>query len=729
MQSNSSRKSGSVQADPLPSTFDEVGMGVTTGFPAQKARSEQSNWVASYPGFGSERGSQRYAGSHAPSVKSIVEGSQHGSNYNPPNVRSTSRPSQPSYPGFGSEKASERSAGNEAPSARSANKHGQNETSRSNYKPPTVRSAGSSTNSGYPGFGFGRASPHSPGSHATSSRTSHDCKQDPANSSHKSLTVRSTSKPVHASYPGFGSERDPQRSVGNDAPSAKSTRHKQGEARSNYKSPTVHSPSSSSSISHAFGGFQHDSIVQQVDTHSARFEDSQSSTHSRQSQKEEDTGYASNSSRARVTPVNTRLARPEISLDTDCPVSPLSDGASPLCPSHSPVSPLGSHFEIHTEHQQTRFAGDGWISPHPLSVATSDIGAPPQSAVYISADGLGHRGTLTYSEWRAQRDAADSISGSFSGSQVPSALEPHIAPSAVYNYPPPDSFAGSYELQTRQLRQLRTQVDADIDREDRHEDWTPERHASRHTSFSQDQHRSYRDQRSVHSHRQSPGTGHDSSVHAGSIHQPPSVLAQDAGLNFPPQHDGTISDSAHHAPVTGYNVGLTPTELAKYHRQLSNTISHHSSRLSHAKEESKTSQPDYDVWNSGHTRASGRAASHNSAVSRQSARAFPPNLSYPREKTQIEMPWDQASSHASSSSGSSRRTHSQRQSSVQRGSRVTTLARETGNTVLPSHLSDNGSRVSTVSQSQATYGTEGWQDLENAEDGHGRFQSRYDWRE
>jgi hypothetical protein len=172
-------------------------------------------------------------------------------------------------------------------------------------------------------------------------------------------------------------------------------------------------------------------------------------------------------------------------------------------------------------------------------------------------------------------------------------------------------------------------------------------------------------------------------------------------------------------------VGLTPTELAKYHRQLSNTISHHSSRLSRVEQDQELSQPDYNVWNSSQSRISGRTASRHSAVSHQSADAFPPNLSYPREKTEIEMPWDHASSHTSSSGASSRshRTRSQRPSP----------ARKTGSMIRPSHVSDLESRASAmsqarsnVSQSQATYGTEGWHDLENAENGRGRFQSRYD---
>ena len=668
MASNASGKSSSVQAAPLPPPFDEVGMGVTTGFPAQKKQSERSNWIARNTGFGSDRFSHR-------------------------------------------------SAKDDAPSAQSSHKRSEQGTARSNYRPPSMRSVSRSTSTSYLGFGSERASNHHAGSNAPSSRTSHErSKQDWVRSCYKPPTARSTSGPVHTSYPGFGSEEASQRCVGNDAAPATSAhkRRKEKEALSNYRPPTVRSPSSSSSVSHAFEGFKHGGIVQQADIHGVRLEDKQSSMHSRHALTEaaKGSGYAYNSSRATGAP---RITRPELRVDTHVPVSPLSDGTSPLCPSHSPVSPLAlSPHLLHNENRQTRFAGDGWISPHPLSVATSDIGAPPQSAVYISADGPGHCGTLTYSQWRAHRDAANSTSGSFAGSRVPSALEPHIAPEAVYNYPPPASFVGSYELQTRQLHQLRTHVDSDIDRRDQYENWDPENHTSDHTAVPRDQRRSDTYQESIHSRPQSIRSSHINSV-----------------------YDGSGSGAGHTASISGYNVGLTPSELANYRRQLSDTISQHSSRLSRVKQEQESPQVDYDIWNSSHGRATRRAVSHHSAISRHSAQAFPPNLSYPREKTQIEMPWDHESSQASStsSSASSRRARSHHQSSAQRDSQITTRARGTSSAVMSPHVSDNASRVSAMSRvrsnvthSQATYSTEGWQDLENAEDGRGRFQSRHDYR-
>lgn len=696
LASTPNRKTSSVQAESLPPPFNEVGMGVTTGFPAQKAQSEQSNWMASFGGSGSGKTSQG-------------------------------------------------SARNDAPSVRSSRRRGEKVTAHSNYKPPTVRSDSRSVSTSCHDFGTKRASQHTVRGHATSSRTSHErSKQDSAHSSFKPPTVRSTSGPVHASYSGFGSEMS-SRSVGDDAPFAKSAHHRynEEEARSNHKPPTVHSTSSSSSVSHAFGGFQHHDTIKKAQIQSARLDGRRSSVHSRSTRlgAAKDTVYASNSSRAKAAPSVTPLARPEVHLDTSAPVSPLSDGTSPICPSHSPVSPLAqSPHVLHTGYQQTRFAGDGWISPHPLSVATSDIGAPPQSAVYVPTDGLGHRGPLTYSEWIAQRDAAKSISGSFVGSHVPSALEPHIVPSAAYNYPPPTSFFGSYELQTRQFHQLRTRDNPNMGRRNQHGYQATERRASNDAVFSQGLGQSYHDQRPAHhSHTQSHSSRHNDSVYGGSVHQTPSVRARNADCNSTSQHNDSASGSGQ-TSVSGYNMGLTPTELAQYHRQLSNTISHHSSQLSHMEQEQESPQPDYNVWNSSHSRASRREVSHRSALSHHSAQAFPPNLSYPREKTQMEMPWDHESSHRSPSSPSassrSRRTRSQtqRQSPANSGSQFTTREREGASTIMPSHVSDNRSRVSAMSQarsnvpqSHATYGSEGWQDLENAEHGRGRFQSRYDW--
>ncbi|WPH03919.1 Ribokinase-like protein [Acrodontium crateriforme] len=57
----------------------------------------------------------------------------------------------------------------------------------------------------------------------------------------------------------------------------------------------------------------------------------------------------------------------------------------------------------------TIFAGRGWISPHPLSVASSDMGSPPQSAIQLPEGGK-----FTYEDWRAVQ--ADDVPYRFSRS-------------------------------------------------------------------------------------------------------------------------------------------------------------------------------------------------------------------------------------------------------------------------------------------------------------------------
>ena len=264
------------------------------------------------------------------------------------------------HTGFGSDRSSQRSGEDVAPSEKSVHKRSEQGTARSNYKPPSFRSMSRSISTSYLGFGSEKRSNHSAGSLAPSSRTRQEGRKlDSSHSSYKPPSVRSTSRPDHANHSGSGSGKASQRSVGNDATSPISAHklRKEEKAHSNYKPPTAHSSSTSSSVSHGFGGFQHDGIIQQADTRSARFDERQSSIRSSHAQSEvtKGSGYASNSSRARAAPNIARLARPELRVDTPAPVSPLSDGTSPICPSHSPVSPLelSPHFLHATNHIAT----------------------------------------------------------------------------------------------------------------------------------------------------------------------------------------------------------------------------------------------------------------------------------------------------------------------------------------------------------------------------------------
>lgn len=602
MPSAPSNKPKSVSAAPAPQLFEEVGMGVTTGCPAKKDVSERSNRTAA--------GHQQ----------------------------------------FGSQRSSQRNAGNKLPS----------ETA-----------------------GFQRS----------------------------------------------GSPRGSQRIVVRNAPSPNPNQEgsRQASRHSNYKPPTVHSASSSSSITHAFGGFHQDGFVQQADTQVAPHKERQPSIdrHQARSGSSKNRNNLSDSRSVKTTPGATLDTHPKLRLDTAISASPPGARISPVCPSHSPISPLATspHPSI-TKKQQTKFAGDGWISPHPLSVASNDFGTTPQSAVYISTDGPGHCATLTYTQWRAQRHAAGSVAGSFAGSRVPSAVELQTVTPAVYNHPPPASYIGSYNQRTVRPRQARSQAGhgPGWHAQDVHQDLGLD--VANQTLLVQDQQQSLHSHASLHSRPHSVSTRHNSSVYNGSVQRAPSVLEQDAGWDFPPQRSGSALNSSH-SRASGYNVGLTPSELANYQSRLSSTVSRYSSQLSHVQQEQAPPQPDYGVWNSGQSHATVRAASHHSA------RGFDPTISHTREPTQLAMPWDQVSKYTDTSN----QARSQHAGSARGHSYNTPNAQGPSSVILEPLLVDNNSHVSIASQSlvnvprsQASYGTAKWQDLEDPEEGQGRFQSRQDYR-
>jgi hypothetical protein len=602
--STPSKRPEAVHAAPVQQPFEEIGMGVTTGFPAQKRASERSNCKAANQSFGSQRESQRRVGSNAPSEEA---GRQL----------------------FGSQKGSQRIVSSNVHSAQLAQERSRQVSIQSNYKPPTVHSVSSSSSS------------------------------------------------------------------------------RQASTHPNYKPPTARSASRSSSITHTFGGFHQDGFVQQANTHVAPHNQKQSSVSQHQSRSASDENKKGTSSNVSV-----------------------GDRVSPVCPSHSPISPLASspHLVPATE-PQTNFAGDGWISPHPLSVASTDIGAAPQPAVHLSADSLGHRATLTYDEWRAQRDAAGSVAGSFAGSRVPSAVELQTVPPAVYNYPPPADYVGSYHQKTVQPHRTRSHAGHHLRRDNEHDHWISGTDVAGHAALVHDRRLSFSAHASVHSHVRSLSARHKNSAYNGSARRSPSVRSQTAGRDLPAQHDGSALSSGR-MQDEGYTVGLTPSELTNYQDQLSSTISRYSSQLSQVQQDQAPPHPDYNVWNSAQSHTSGRVASHRST----SAHAFPPNLSYPRETTQLAMPWDRASSHAGTPTALSSHARSQRAGSA-RGSHKTPSAHGHGIVHLVPLLDGNNSQVSVLSQSridvpqsQVTYGDAEWQDLENAEDGHGKFQSRQDYR-
>jgi hypothetical protein len=538
----------SVPTAPAPQLFEEVGMGLTTGYPMWKEVSERSNRSTGEPSTGSQRSAEQSVRSNA---------------------------------SFNAESACSRVSSSEQGSQRtiSSNAPSKAESTRSqvsgSQKPPQRSGSSSSMRSKIDGAGF------------------------------------------HVS----GSQKRSQGTIRTSASSARPTSEhgRQPSVKSNPKTPTARSTGSSSSITHTFGGFNQDGFVQQAGTQFA---------------------------------------------------------------SHNP----------RPAHQETRFAGDGWVSPHPLSVADT------QSAVSIPVDGSGQRGTITHDQWRALRDASPAIAGSVLGSPVPSAVGLEPLPLSARNHPPPTGYIGSYHLSKAQPSRPRPQRDMDVGFDDSQARGPRtlvllEELETSLLQVQQAQRQYYLAQNSAHSRTQRPGSRSSASARSRALRQAPSVHDEDTQWDSQAQFDGATSSHAQGEGISsnsamynnlvydqslpynrsasssrplqsgGYNVGLTASDLANFQSQLSSTVSRYSSQLSHVQQERAPPQPDYNVWNNGQSRMSARATSHHSA------HAFPPNLSYPRERCQLTMPWDQTSSRAGAYSIVSEGARSQHESSARRSSR------------------------------------------------------------
>lgn len=560
---------------------------------------------------------------------------------------------------------------------------------------------------------------------------------------------RSPAKPRNAS--GAGS----QSHVASKINSVRSDdRHsKQGAARSNYQPPTVRSGSSSTSIVHSFGGFQQDEFQPQADPspfgsrHGTLASGNPRSNRIRSDKDRSDHGTVKTASNAAVTDNSVSpWTQAEVVSIAGSDHQPRQSGS--LCPSHSPISPLApSPRPSPFGRQQTNFAGDGWISPHPLSVAFTDVGASPQSAVYISQDGTGHCGTLTYSEWRRQRDAAGSVAGSFVGSRIPSAVGLQPVPRAAYNHPPPASYVGSYHHVTRQPKQASSPAASVQARQNQQDHWSGFSGGPYHQESLQGSRHSARSPTSIHSRAKTADTFYHNTVYNSSPHQS-RQSAHSAAWDHPPQHDGSGSGI--------YNVGLTPTQLSNYQTRLGDTISHYSSEMSKMQHTQTPPQQLGPInWN--------KTQDHRSP----SVHDFPPNLSYPREKTQLMMPWDLGTGHvngrpnhshtslssqhgagARSSSSRNPYTHSiddrnrtlshtsarSHHSLSGLGSHHNASAHGSASLDSYNHFNDDGTQGSIASQSDpgasgshVSSGTERWEGLKNAETGRAGFQSYALW--
>lgn len=406
----------------------------------------------------------------------------------------------------------------------------------------------------------------------------------------------------------------------------------QDAAHSNYKPPTVQSADSSSSTAHSFRGFTRNDKASQSQPQSVR--ESKASSRQTKSGHPKSVSFVASASNKIPSASKTASSRGGRSfIENVSPANsfgkPERHGSRSGFINQSPEGGWDYTRPSSSHQQQTNFAGDGWISPHPLSVASSDP-RPPQSAVQLSTPGPGQNHTLTYEEWNAQREDARSISGSFAGSQVPTALGSQAIPSVAYNHPPPAGYVGSYREITPRVQQYYPPANSVAGSGCNQNPWATQGMASYHSMPPQ------APQNSFHSLSAA-------SAHSGSMNQTPSFLAQNADWNLPPQYDGS-GPGAHES----YNVGLTPKELDEYQSQLGSTISRYLSHLAHVEQEQAPPQPDYSAWNSGQSHRSVRS-SYGQTVS-ASVSPTPPQH---RKKTQLMMPWDQPSANPSQSASQS----------------------------------------------------------------------------
>ncbi|KAK6430664.1 hypothetical protein LTR95_013174 [Oleoguttula sp. CCFEE 5521] len=309
---------------------------------------------------------------------------------------------------------------------------------------------------------------------------------------------------------------------------------------------------------------------------------------------------------------------------------------------------------------KTKFAGTGWISPHPLSVAHTAVCSPRQPAVRLPGESFDDPGaTLTYEEWKEQRDEQATVVSSSSRGQY---MVPSLAGSKVRSppiaMPTPLGYGGSYSVPTMQPQPqypVYTQ------------DWAGPSAASPYAR-AREAHVSPTPlgANAVASHRSSTLQHHFQGSNAGSS----------TGWKQLPQVDGS--------PQAPYMIGVNPSELQHYNERVGSTVSHYTDQILKLRNGAVLQQPDYSTWEK-HSRSS---------------QAFQPVTSRPASsvrsngQVQLAMPWDNAAAMSSHS---------------------TTLRPSSNQYPAP------------AAQSNVTYGAQEWQNLENAENGQGGFQSRQMW--
>ncbi|KAK6442176.1 hypothetical protein LTR95_001585 [Oleoguttula sp. CCFEE 5521] len=264
---------------------------------------------------------------------------------------------------------------------------------------------------------------------------------------------------------------------------------------------------------------------------------------------------------------------------------------------------------------KTKFAGTGWISPHPLSVAPTAVGSPRQSAVRLPRESFDDPGaTLTYEEWKEQRDEQATVVSSSSRGQY---MVPSLAGSKVRPPPIPASaplgYGGSYSVPT-----IPPQPQYPVYTQD----WAGPSAAAQ-CSRAREEYVSLTPL-GVH-----PVPSHGSSTLQHQFQG--SNARSNTGWNQLPQVDGSLQ-----AP---YTVGVSPSELQQYNQRVGSTVSHYTDQILKLRNGAVLHQPDYTAW-----------GKHS-----QSSQTLQPVTSRPASSVrsngqiQLAMPWDDAAAMSSHS--------------------------------------------------------------------------------
>nr|OQO29599.1 hypothetical protein B0A51_01590 [Rachicladosporium sp. CCFEE 5018] len=281
----------------------------------------------------------------------------------------------------------------------------------------------------------------------------------------------------------------------------------------------------------------------------------------------------------------------------------------------SEIGSQPSARESSESHSKTKFAGTGWISPHPLSVAPTAVCSPRQPAVRLPGESFDDPGaTLTYEEWKEQRDEQATVVSSSSRVQY---MVPSLAGSKVRSPPVamsrPLGYGGSYSVPTMPPQQqypVYTQ------------DWAGPSVAA-----------PYPRAREAHVSLTPPGANPVASHRLSTLQNQfqGSNARSHTGWNQLPQIDGS--------PQAPYTVGVSPSELQQYNQRVGSTVSHYTDQILKLRNGAVLQQPDYSSWER-HSRSS---QAFQPVTSRRASSVRP------NGQVHLAVPWDNAAAMSSHS--------------------------------------------------------------------------------